>query len=227
MTKQIIPASVLLIILAALGWYADSVAHNDIVWTIQAALYAVVIALALALGGSSILFVLLFRERFLTQQGARKMAQREADVHAIVSDTHGVFVREMNPKATWRPLHLNPATYQNGRQAEVSPVELNTWDRWQALRSHRAMATQVVNPPLLPATTEAEQLDLLTVFTQPTQSYAIIGGQQTGKTFQAQHIANYWLRQGIKPVVIGPKWDRGEWAGCYLLGDNGNFEAVE
>jgi hypothetical protein len=32
-----------------------------------------------------------------------------------------------------------------------------------------------------------------------------------------------WLR----PVVIGPKWDKGEWGGCYLIGGNGDFEAVE
>lgn len=227
MKHQIIPTIAILIVLYLLGRYMDSVAHSQIVWTIQAALYIVVIALAFGLGGSSILFVLRFYESFMKARAIRRQEEREADVYAIVSDTHGVFVRDMNPKATWRPLHLNPATYQNGRQAEVTEIELTTWEKWQALRSHRAVASQMVNPPMLPSTTEAEQLDLLTVFTQPTQSYAIIGGQQTGKTFQAQHIANYWLRQGIKPVVIGPKWDRGEWAGCYLLGGNGNFEAVE
>jgi hypothetical protein len=59
------------------------------------------------------------------------------------------------------------------------------------------------------------------------QAYAIIGGQQTGKTFQARHLAAYWVRQGHRPVVIGPKWDQGEWGGCYLLGGNGDFTAVE
>lgn len=78
----------------------------------------------------------------------------------------------------------------------------------------------------LPASITEQPLDLLTVFTQPTQSYAIIGGQQTGKTFQARHIANYWLRTGIQPIVIGPKWDRGEWAECIKLGGNGDFGAV-
>lgn len=227
MNKQIIPFGALLIAAYLLARYIDTYLHDNVIWTIQAALYIVVAALALALGGSSILFLLRFRESWLLAKATRRQAEKEADTHIVVSDVHGVFVRELNPKATWRPLHLNPAQYQNGGQAEVSPVELTTWEKWQALRSHRAVAAQVINPPLLPATTEAEQLDLLAVFTQPTQSYAIIGGQQTGKTFQAQHIANCWLRQGLKPAVIGPKWDRGEWGGCYLLGGNGDFQAVE
>jgi len=83
-------------------------------------------------------------------------------------------------------------------------------------------------------TTDNKQpLDLITVFSQPTQSYACIGGQQTGKTYQMRHIAQKWLEsprgapQGqITPIVIGPKWDRGEWAGCQLFGGNGNFERV-
>jgi hypothetical protein len=215
------------LLIVGLVWYVDSVAHDDIVWTIRAGLYAIIAAMVLALVAGLILAALLFRERYLHQQAERKKAQREADVHAIVSDVHGVFVREMNPKATWRPLHLNPATYQNGQQSEITEIELTTWQSWQALRAPKVVTPTQASPALLPATTEAESLDLLAVFTQPTQSYAIIGGQQTGKTFQAQHIANYWLRQGIKPAVIGPKWDRGEWAGCYLLGGNGDFQKVE
>ncbi|MBN1217432.1 MAG: hypothetical protein JXM69_00770 [Anaerolineae bacterium] len=77
---------------------------------------------------------------------------------------------------------------------------------------------------LLPATTH--ELDLLTVFTQPTQSYACVGGQQTGKTYQMRHIAQHWLNNGSRPIVVGPKWDRGEWAGCLLFGGMGDFAEV-
>jgi hypothetical protein len=69
-------------------------------------------------------------------------------------------------------------------------------------------------------------LDLLQIMTQPTQSYAIIGGQQVGKTYQAQRLARYWLDNGIKPIVVGPKWDTGEWTGCTLFGGGGNFDKV-
>jgi hypothetical protein len=96
--------------------------------------------------------------------------------------------------------------------------------------------TAAMQRKLLPAgisTTDKQPLDLITVFSQPTQSYACIGGQQTGKTYQMRHIAQKWLESSrgalgqITPIVIGPKWDRGEWAGCQLFGGNGNFERVE
>ena len=227
MSKQIIPGIVLLIILAGLGWYVDSHLHDDIIWTIRAGLYAIITTMILALIAGLILAALLFRERYLRQQAERKKAQREADVYAIVSPEHGVFIRDTDKTASWKPAHLIPNQYQNGKPTMPSEIELTTWQTWQALRAPRAAHNIPQQQALLPATTEAESLDLLTVFTQPTQSYAIIGGQQTGKTFQAQHIANYWLKQGIKPAVIGPKWDRGEWSGCYLLGGNGDFQAVE
>lgn len=226
MSKQIIPAITILIILAALGWYVDSVAHNEVAWTIRAGLYAVIIGLSLALVGFTTVSVLLFRERLLTQQAARKQAQRDASIYVVVSPEHGVFIRDTDKAASWKPAHLIPNQYQNGKPTQPSEIELTTWQTWQALRAPRA-AHNIPHQALLPAMTEAETLELLTVFTQPTQSYAIIGGQQTGKTFQAQHIAAYWLRQGIKPAVIGPKWDRGEWTGCYLMGGNGDFQKVE
>jgi hypothetical protein len=91
-------------------------------------------------------------------------------------------------------------------------------------------ATAGERKELLPSPNVIEQvssLDLLTVFTQPTQSYACIGGQQTGKTFQMRHIAHYWVQNDFKPIVVGPKWDKGEWAGCLLFGGQGNFAEVE
>jgi hypothetical protein len=68
MSKQIVPGIIFLIILVAIGWYADSVAHDDIVWTIRAGLYAVIAALVLALIAGLTLAALLFRERYLRQQ---------------------------------------------------------------------------------------------------------------------------------------------------------------
>jgi hypothetical protein len=111
--------------------------------------------------------------------------------------------------------------YANSQYSEPSPAE--TW-AWELFNTPRRISSS--SPALLPESVEAEPLDLLTIFTQPTQSYAVVGGQQTGKTFQMQHIAQYWLRVGLKPIVIGPKWDKGEWAGCILFGGNGDVGNV-
>jgi len=64
-----------------------------------------------------------------------------------------------------------------------------------------------------------ESLDLLEVFTQAYMVYAIIGGQRSGKTTQAQNIAiELQSKPGtLRPVVIAPKMEPGEWPGCKTI----------
>jgi hypothetical protein len=225
MGKHIINAIFFLIILLGLGWYIDTHLHDRVIWSIQAALYVIVAALALALGGSSILFILRFWESFLTKRAIRRQAEKEADTHIVVSDVHGVFVREMNPKATWRPLHLNPATYQNGRQAEVSPVELAAWERWQALRSHRAMAAPQVIPgqamalPLPPG-----PVDLLAAL-DSVQRCLIVGASDSGKTTLLQWVIMRRLASS-KVIVIDPHAYPGKWRGV-VIGTGRNYAEID
>jgi hypothetical protein len=160
------------------------------------------------------------RERMRMARAQRIEAEKQANV-MVVTSGHQVFIRDTDHKALWRAAHLDPRFYANGQYTEPTPTEANNYNIFHAPR-----LASGGNTMLLPETVESEPLDLLTVFTQPTQSYAIIGGQQTGKTFQARHLANYWVSRGVKPLVIGPKWDKGEWGGCILLGGNGNFQAV-
>lgn len=120
-------------------------------------------------------------------------------------------------------LSVFPGTHHNGTWQEPHPAAAAAW--FALVGKARAESPA----GLLPApgqVSEPAQLDLLTIFTQPTQSYAIIGGQQAGKTYQARRIAAHWLQAGLKPIVIGPKWDRGEWAGCELFGGEYNFDRV-
>lgn len=159
------------------------------------------------------------RERMKLVRAHRIEAEKQAHV-MVVTSGHQVFIRETDHNATWRAAHLDPRFYANGEYTEPTPTEARAWEVFNTPRRIQN------SPALLPETVESEPLDLLTVFTQPTQSYAIIGGQQTGKTYQARHIANFWISRGVKPLVIGPKWDKGEWGGCILLGGNGDFQAV-
>lgn len=205
------------LLLALFGWYLDRVASREL----KLIGLGVVGLLVMALMGGMFLAGWLLLEKMRMVRARRIEAEKQAHV-TIVTNGGMTWIRDTDHKATWHNISIDPRIYANGSYTEPNAIELQAW---QVLNG--AKATQAHSPAMLPATTEAEQLDLISVFTQPTQSYAIIGGQQTGKTFQAQHIANYWLRQGIKPVVIGPKWDRGEWGGCLLMGGNGDFEAVE
>lgn len=179
---------------------------------------------AAALLGLAGLFSLFFGGWYLTERmkmirAQRRLADRESHV-LVVTSGNQVFIRDTDHEANWRAAHLDPRFYANGQYSEPTETEARAYAVFHAPKLVGSNFAQ------LPEMVESEPLDLLTVFTQPTQSYAIIGGQQTGKTFQARHIANYWVSRGIKPLVIGPKWDKGEWGGCILLGGNGDFQAV-
>lgn len=120
-------------------------------------------------------------------------------------------------------LSVFPGTHHNGHWEEPHPAAAAAWF---ALVGNAKKESPVNLLPAYTTTTTETQIDLLTVMTQATQSYAIIGGQQVGKTYQARRIANYWLQTGIKPIVVGPKWDRGEWEDCTLFGGEYNLERV-
>jgi hypothetical protein len=184
-------------------------------------LVGIVTAVLLGIAGAGGLFFggWYLKERIGVLRAQRRQADKDSHV-MVVTSGHQVFIRDTDHSALWRAAHLDPRFYANGQYTEPTPTEANNYNVFHAPRLAGP------GPALLPETVESEPLDLLTVFTQPTQSYAIIGGQQTGKTFQARHIANFWVSRGVKPLVIGPKWDKGEWGGCILLGGNGDFQAV-
>lgn len=186
-----------------------------------AILFATLATLTLFFGGWNL------AERVRLIRARRIEAEKQAHVMTI-TDNGETWVRDTDGKATWRNLTGTPALYVNGQQHIPQEWEIELHRLKLAALAHTRVAAQVIpgQAQLLPGDTVAP-LDLLTVFTQPLQAYAIIGGQQTGKTFQARNIAAYWVGRGIKPVVIGPKWDKGEWGGCYLIGGNGDFTAVE
>ncbi|MCG3211552.1 MAG: hypothetical protein FOGNACKC_05198 [Anaerolineae bacterium] len=191
-------------------------------------LYTTLILIVLAILTLGFVGSWLLAEKVRMIRAHRIEAEKSAHV-MVVSDNGQSWVRDTDPHATWRNLTDTPQLYVNGQQTMPADWEIELHRlKLAAMAQTRTAATQVIpgQAQLLPAPDE-RPLDLLTVFTQPTQAYAIIGGQQTGKTWQARHIAAYWVQQGIKPVVIGPKWDRGEWAGCYLIGGGGDFTAVE
>jgi len=135
-------------------------------------------------------------------------AQLEASFTLITDNNGQIFVGTRDNKTTFTPLHL---------QGSDSPAWL-----WFQAKNKKAL------PKVVQKKEEPIELsyNINEIMSKALQSYAIIGGQQTGKTYQAQHIANYWLSKGVQPIVIGCKWDKGEWDGCQKIGGGGDFEAV-
>ena len=66
---------------------------------------------------------------------ARK-AEREADVLTIIARRdEAVYIRDAG-HIPWRPAHLDPRTYANGRASlrSPSPLELSAWNNWHISR---------------------------------------------------------------------------------------------
>ncbi|MCG3208364.1 MAG: hypothetical protein FOGNACKC_01968 [Anaerolineae bacterium] len=221
MTRFVLPVTTVITAVISLVFY-DTVARLVVIAGYGVLAIAGTLAIGIGFFGSWIL-----AEKVRMIRARRIEAEKSAHV-MVVSDNGQSWVRDTDPRATWRNLTDTPQLYVNGKQTMPADWEIELHRLKLAAMAQTRTAAQVIpgNATLLPEPT-IMPLDLLTVFTQPTQAYAIIGGQQTGKTWQARHIATYWVQQGIKPVVIGPKWDKGEWGGCYLIGGGGDMAALE
>lgn len=62
---------------------------------------------------------------------ARKAEQEAEYAYITAGKDDAVFVRDSNPQAIWKPLHLNPRHRVNGVDALPSPLEISTWQQWQ------------------------------------------------------------------------------------------------
>ena len=179
--------------------------------------------LAISLIVFAILAGILAREAILTRKAKRLKEDYEAKSakYREYKDGFGMLHLLNLDTDIVENLSVNPTSHHNGTWQEPPKTAMMAW--FALVSRDKQINQQVVQQ--LPAQAES-QLDLLTIFTQPTQSYAIIAGQQVGKTFQARRIAQYWLSTGCKPIVIGPKWDKGEWEGCTLFGSEYNLSQV-
>lgn len=218
--KYVTPAVIIIVIISLIF-------YNQIAALLLVVGYTIIAGIGL-LGGIALLFGSWYlRERVLLLQASRIEAQKQASVLTI-SDNGETWVRDTDSRATWRNLTGTPSLYVNGNPAAPQDWEMELHRLRLASTANTSAGAKVIpgQAQLLPEP-DPDPLDLLAVFTQATQSYAIIGGQQTGKTFQARHIAAHWVDRHLRPVVIGPKWDKGEWDGCYLIGGNGGMAGVE
>jgi hypothetical protein len=201
-----------IILILAFSYYGDSVliALSAMFWLIVAVVVVVVV-----FGGWYL------SEKILAIRNERITNKYKGEVLVINDNNGGIYIRDCNPHASWQALHLMKTP--NGEEA--SPVDIQIWTSINTMRFSNHNTVNLPTSPSILALgdkgdNENSYYDLLTVFTQPLQAYAVIGGQQTGKTFQSQHIASEWLKQGITPILVGPKWDVGEWVNCIRLGGN-------
>jgi hypothetical protein len=219
MSKQVSLLFAGLLTVCVLGWYVDAVAHREIVTAIKTTVYGITVAAVASLIIGIVAFLCIAIERVREVRTKRRLAQREADVYAIESEAHGVFVRETNPNAVWLPLHNTPKWRISSNAPDPSPLEFATWQMF----THRSQRLAPNEPiPLLPAAT---QIDLLTAL-DPVQRCLIVGPSDAGKTTLLQWII--CRRQNIsKVIVIDPHAYPEKWPHCIVLGTGRNYIEID
>ena len=215
-TKTYLVVSVIALIVTA---YILPSIHTELVWFIRLVLGAIILTLI----GLLVMGTLMCKEYYLAIQAKRRERQYSATAtkYRDYQDGFGMLHLLNLDTDIVENLSVNPTSHHNGTWQEPPKTAMMAW--FALVSRDKQINQQVVQQ--LPSRAESS-LDLLSIFTQPTQSYAIIAGQQVGKTFQARRIAQHWISTGCKPIVIGPKWDKGEWEGCTSFGGEYNMQQV-
>jgi hypothetical protein len=221
MKKQIIPTLAGLLILLALGWYIDHIAHDQIAKAIRLIVYSLAYALITALVGVSLFAILLVRERLLKERATRKLAERDAAVLVVTADEgQQVYIRDTDQSTSWRNAHLDVRVYANGQASQPNPAELAAWQVY--MFRHRPAVTDHPGLSLLPVQT---QVDLLAAL-DAVQRCLIVGASDSGKTTLLQWLVSRRL-QTSKVIVIDPHAYPDKWPHCVVVGTGRNYAEID
>lgn len=197
-------------------------------WTmvVVAAIATVAIIVSIAVGIAVICglcwLLWLAYEHGMSKRAQRLLVQRESDVYAIVSE-FGVYVREMNSRAVWKDLTLNPAVWVNGKTQPVTPEEEERWRYFHAVRN-QPKATKELLAPVASPVMAPEKPNLLDIAIRRDR-LMLIGGSGSGKTTFMQHmVAN---KEG-DVIVCDPDDDRDTWpSNAVVIGGGEDWRAIE
>lgn len=221
MKHQLLPLLTLLVILAGLGWYVDSLAHKEITNGIKIVIYTLVAAAVLVLVGLLLFTLLIFRERLLRERASRKVAEREAKVMVLIAEEgQQVYIRDADKAITWRTAHLDGRVSANGQPTMPSQAELIAWQTYM-LRHRHSVISDITTPQLLPAHAQG---DLLTAL-DSVQRCLIVGASDSGKTTLLQWLVSRRL-QSSKVIVIDPHAYPQKWPGCVVVGTGRNYSEI-
>lgn len=215
MNGRLIIAAVICLIVG--GWYLDTLAHSELASAARLIVGAISVTATISLVLYLLAYAYILLEKARMVRAKRQAAQRDASVMVITAnEREQVYVREADTKAVYRPLHLNPATYQNGKITEPTPVELAIYQLWHSKPAQPPQAA----PLLLEAQTTPELLPIL----DSAQRVLIIGASGAGKTNLLQWMVS---RRGGGVLVIDPHAAPGKWAGAKVVGIGSNFPEIE
>lgn len=103
------------------------------------------------------------------------------------------------------------------QEAIARKAEFFTYSRSEGVIQHTGFGYKVLALPMpnnaqqTIFTEQSNGFDFFELMTQVRKAYAIFGRQQCGKTTTMHHLVRYWQDKNIQPVVIGQKFDTGEY----------------
>jgi len=216
MNGRLIVAAVICLILGF--WYLDSLAHSELASAARLVVGTISVTAIISLILYLLAYAYILLEKARMARAKRQAAQRDASVMIITAgEREQVYVREADSRAVYRPLHLSPAQYQNGKPGEPSPVELAIYQLWH---SKPALRQAQDAPLLLQAQTMPDLLPIL----DSAQRVLVIGASGAGKTNLLQWVVS---RRTGGVLVIDPHAAPGKWGTAKVVGIGSNFPEIE
>ena len=211
MKKQVAATLTVLAVVLALIFY------DEISSAIVILAYTLVVLLALTFLIMAGLIVWYVVERMKLLRARRMETEKRAHVMTVTVGNQ-VFVRDTDPQAIWRAMHLEARAYINSQYQEPSSLEEQ---RWQLFN----MPQRVSNKPLtLPS--PQTQVDLLGIL-DGAQCALIVGQRDSGKTTILQHVINRRLGKSYV-LVLDPHSHPARWPqGCDVIGTERDFQKIE
>lgn len=127
-------------------------------------------------------------EYLLKVRAQRRQEETKADVHAVMSPTGEVYIREMNHRAVWRAGHLQQSVYANGRY--VTPTQ----EEREAYILRNSPSTKVIEGQLK----QLEAGEKSTTFYDLLRDYPhlmLLAPTKSGKSTQMASATDYRVKQ--------------------------------
>ena len=119
---------------------------------------------------------------------ARK-AEQELEFSCFTTKQDEAFyVRDLNPRAVWRLLHINPRHRVNGVDTPPSPLEIATWQQWQSSRYTSLPGPTPASLPSLTAGSLPERIDLLELYSGRSSLRHIVLGVRLDENGQVRPV---------------------------------------
>lgn len=203
--------------LIAGGWYVDTLAHSELASAAKLIVGAISVTTIISLILYLVCYAYILLEKAKTVRAKRRATERDSSVMVITAgEREQVYVREADTRAVYRPLHLNPAAYQNGKPGQPSPIELAIYQLWHS----KPAQAQPAAPLMIEGQSTPELLPIL----DSAQRVLIIGASGAGKTNLLQWVVS---RRGGGVLVIDPHAAPGKWGPAKVVGIGSNFTEIE